>query len=186
MTTQKPNLMQNEIIILTTSIKQYCIFLLGMIWAFLLPVAPLLIVCGIAIFADTVMGLIRAKKLKEKITSRKLSQVISKMLLYQTTILFFFFLESILLHEFIALFSGIDLLLTKIVTTVLISVELLSFNESFTVISGFSMWSKFKQIIRRTGDAKKMVEDNLGDVLTRNKKEDNDEPNQANEEPLIK
>jgi hypothetical protein len=182
--TKKPNLMQHELIILTTSIKQNLIIFIGMLWAFFLPVAPLLIVCGLAILADTVMGVIKAYKLKEKITSRKLSRLISKMLLYQLTIILFFFLEKVLLHEFIALFSGIELLLTKIVTTVLISVEILSFNESFTAVAGFSIWDKFVSLVKRTGEAKKLVEDHLGDDVL--KPADEDKPNQATDEPLIK
>lgn len=175
--------MQHELIILTSTIKQNIIIFMGMLWAFFLPVAPLLIVCGLAIVADTVMGLIKAYKIKEKITSRKLSRVISKMLLYQLTIIVFFFLEKILLYEFVALFSGIDLLLTKIVTTVLISVEILSFNESFTAVAGFSLWDKFVSLVKRGGEAKKLVEDNFGDVLTPDKEDD--EPNQATDEPVI-
>ncbi len=159
------NQMHHELIILTTTIKQNIIIFMGLLWAFFLPVAPLLIVCGLAIFADTVMGLIKAYKLKEKITSRKLSRLISKMLLYQLTIILFFFLEKILLHEFVEFFSGIDLLLTKLVTTVLISVEILSFNESFTAVAGFSLWDKFVSLVKRGGEAKKLVEDNLGDVF---------------------
>jgi phage-related holin len=42
---------------------------------------------------DTFTGIWKAKKLKEKITSRKLSGIISKLALYEITVIMFFLID---------------------------------------------------------------------------------------------
>jgi len=54
---------------------------------FFVPLAPLAIAVGVAIALDTFLGVIAAKKTGEKITSRKFSQAILKMLIYQCVLL---------------------------------------------------------------------------------------------------
>ena len=102
------------------------IFLLSQIvCAFVLPIKPLIILVGLLIVLDTISGVYKAIKTKEKISSKKLSRVISKMLLYQCGLITFYILEKYLLGEFIISFSSIQFLLTKIVAVFFCSVELL-------------------------------------------------------------
>jgi hypothetical protein len=101
------------------------------------------------ILIDTVTGVYKAKKRKEKVTSRKLSQVISKMFLYQLTVITFFLLDKYLLGEFIGKFTSIPLFLTKVSAIILASIEVVSINENFTAITGKSMWTQIKLILWR-------------------------------------
>ncbi len=132
------------------NVKHSIITLLIIIASFISPVTPLLLVVGACILADTATGIWKASKLKQEITSRKLSQIISKMVLYQSAILLFFCIEKFVLSDLIILISSINLLLTKIVAATLISVELKSINENFETISGISIWDKFKLLLART------------------------------------
>jgi len=130
-----------------------------LILAFILPIRPLILVVGLCICLDTLIGLYRSKKLKQKITSHKLSNVISKMVLYQSAILLFFCIEKYILADFIAIFTGIEWFLTKIVAATLAAIELKSINESYEVITGYSLWDKFKGFLKRGKELKNELSD---------------------------
>ncbi len=136
---------------------------LAIIAAFLAPIKSLIIIVGICIAADTLMGLWKAKKTKTKITSRKLSTVISKMFLYQGAIVLFFCIEKYILADFVGYFVDIELFFTKLVASILIFIELMSMNENYIAISGVSIWGKFKEMIRRAKEVKEEIKDLAGD-----------------------
>jgi hypothetical protein len=131
----------------------------AIISAFLLPIKFIMLTVGFAIAADTLIGLYRAKKKGEKITSRKLSQVISKMVLYEGAVVLFFCIEQFILADFIILFTGIPLFLTKVVGALLVFIEVQSINESLESISGKGIWIRVKEMIRRAKDVKEDIED---------------------------
>lgn len=129
-------------------------YFIVVICAFFLPIAPLLLTVGLFIAADTVYGLYKAIKLKQKITSRKLSNVVSKMLLYQGCLMLFFMMEKFILSDLVLLFSEIPFLLTKLVATLLCLIELKSIDESYVALNKYSLWDKFKLMIRRAKELK--------------------------------
>ncbi len=135
----------------------------AIIFAFLAPISSLMLVVGFCIALDTLFGIWKAKKTKSKITSRRLSAVISKMVLYQSAVILFFVIEKFIIADFIGYFVDIELFITKIVASILIFIELLSINENFQVISGISLWGKFKEMIRRAKDVKDEIKDLAGD-----------------------
>lgn len=139
--------------------KTHFAALFAVIVAFFAPIAPLLLTVGLFILGDTVLGIYRAKKKKEKITSRKLSNIISKMVLYQGAVLLFFMLEKFILDEFIMMFINIPLFLTKIVAATLCVIEIKSMDESFISIYGFSVWDRFKGFLKRAKSTKTDIED---------------------------
>jgi hypothetical protein len=51
-----------------------------------------------------------------------------------------------------------DLFLTKIVACVLVFIELQSMNESYTIINGYSLWDKMKEMLKRGKDFKGEIE----------------------------
>lgn len=154
--------------------------LFKIIVAFLTPVVPLLLIVGGMIFIDTVTGLLKARKKKEKITSHKLGRVISKMLLYQLGIITFFLLEKYLLGEFIASFTSITFFLTKIVAVFFAGIELISINENLTEGYGINLFKQFKQMLLRV----KEVKEDIGDVVDLNKTEENNKnPDAVIEQP---
>lgn len=127
---------------------------LAIIAAFLAPVKALVIVVGACIVMDTITGMLKARKKKEPITSRKLSVVISKMFLYQGALILFFAIEKYILADFVGYFVDIPLFLTKILAAVLAGIELMSINENYQAISGVSIWGKFKEMLAMAKEVK--------------------------------
>jgi hypothetical protein len=127
--------------------------------AFLLPIKPLIILVGLCIFLDTIFGVWKAKKTNNKITSKGLSSIVSKMVLYQSAVILFFALEKFLVGDFILLFTSIPLFLTKVIATLLIGIELTSISENIEEATGVSVWQRIKIMLGRVKEIKNDVND---------------------------
>jgi hypothetical protein len=127
------------------------------ITAFFMPLIPLLIVVGICISLDTIFGIYRAYKKGEEITSRKLSNVISKMVLYQSCVLLFFLIEKLIIGDMVSEISSIPFLLTKLVAASLCFIELKSLDESYKSLYGYSLLKKIKSILMRAKEIKEEI-----------------------------
>lgn len=144
-------------------VKQKFLVLLQIIAAFLLPIKPLIILVGMMIILDTITGVWKAKKKGEPITSRRLSQVVSKMVLYQVALISMFVLDKHLLGEFISIFTSIQFFLTKVVAIFFCSIELISINEKVKIIYGLNLFQMFKNILIRVKELKEDVKDIVDD-----------------------
>jgi hypothetical protein len=82
--------MKTQLSLLLISIQKEILTLTSIIFAFFLPISGILIMIGVLIAIDTFTGIWKANKLKEKISSRKLSGIISKLALYEITVIMFF------------------------------------------------------------------------------------------------
>lgn len=122
--------------------------------AFLAPIYGIMVTVGVCILADTVMGVWKAKKLKETITSRKLSQIISKMFLYQATVILIYAVDKFILDGIIQQFFTVPLLATKMVALTLISIELFSIDENFRAVKKKGFWDYFKELSARAKQIK--------------------------------
>lgn len=127
--------------------------------AFIVPIKPLMLIVGFSIFIDTIFGIVKARKLKQKVISKKLSRIVSKMVLYELAILLFFCIEKYIIGDFIGLITSIPLILTKIVTATLVTIEIVSINENYEVISGVNIWSKFKSFLMKGKELKEDIKD---------------------------
>jgi len=146
--------MQTEAYKLIETVKSSLAVVVGIVLSFLMPIIPLILTVGGAIALDTITGVYRSYKTKEAITSRKLSVIVSKMLLYQLALVLFFVIETYVLQDIIGAFTSIPLILTKLVTTVLLFIELTSINENYKDISGVNVWDKFKDLLKRAKEIK--------------------------------
>ena len=138
------------------SIIQYVLLAILSIIA---PVVGLLLAVAFAIFLDTLLGVFKAIKLKQKITSRKMSQVISKLVLYQVSLLTIYGMDHFLLSEFLRLKFEIPYVATKIVALVLIFVEATSIKENFESAFGINIFQKLKTTLRRSKEIKDDVQE---------------------------
>lgn len=121
--------------------------------AILSPVKSLLLTVGFLIIADFIFGIYRAYKNNEVITSRKMGNSISKLLLYNLAILSVYFLDTYII--------GSGLHLEKICAGLISTVEIKSLDESFKTIFGFSIWDKLRKIIQRgSSTTKDILDDN--------------------------
>jgi hypothetical protein len=124
-------------------------FLKGKIWflaglAVFLPIKELMLTIGFLVGADMVVGIWKALKLKQRIRSRRMSDTITKLLLYQIAIMSGFLIESFIISELIPI--------TKLVATVIAVIEFKSIIESIESVTGKDLWSRIKTIIGRKSE----------------------------------
>lgn len=146
--------MRMQLAILLGTIKESLVQLLTVIGAFFLPISGILFLIGFAIVIDTLTGIWKAKKLKIKITSRKLSAIVSKFFLYEMAVIGFYLIDFWILNDIILKFFSVPLMLTKILSLVLCSIEIMSINENYKAVKQIDIWSAFKQLLQRSKEIK--------------------------------
>ena len=148
--------MKAQLSLLLISIQSQLLTLISICFAFFLPISGILIMIGILIAIDTFTGIWKAKKIGDKITSRKLSSIISKLALYEVTVIMFFLIDQFILNDIILTFFSVPFMLTKVVALVLASVEVISINENIKVIStrNLDLWQSAKALFARAKDIK--------------------------------
>ena len=146
--------MRLQLTILLASIKQYIIQLLTVIGAFFLPISGILFLIGFAIVIDTITGIWKAKKLKIAITSRRLSAIISKLMLYEVAVIGFYLIDYFILNDIILKFFSVPLMLTKILSLILCSIEVMSINENYKAVKGIDIWQGMKNLFARAKEIK--------------------------------
>lgn len=122
---------------------------MAIISAFFMPICGILILIFSAVILDTITGIWKAKKTKQSVTSRKLSAIISKILLYEATVMLFYAMDKFLLNDIIISFFSIELLTTKVLALVLVSVEIISINENFKAVKGLDLFASLKNLFAR-------------------------------------
>ena len=156
--------MKTQLYILTTKIKLYSTKLMAIILSFFLPIVGILILIAASVILDTITGIWKAKKLKQPITSRRLSAIISKILLYEATVMLFYAMDKFLLNDIVISFFSIELLTTKVLALVLVSIEVISINENYRAIYQKDLWDALKNLFARakevTSDFKNINEKN--------------------------
>ena len=125
------------------------------------PIYGLLLAVGSAIILDTLTGLFKVIKLQgwKQIQSRKLSQVISKMALYEVCILLLFIIDKFLLNEFVKHSFGFDFMFTKICAILLIFTELVSIKENIEETYNISIWTMLRSLFNRAKEIKKDIDE---------------------------
>jgi hypothetical protein len=151
--------MKTQLTILIKTMQANWIKLMAMLWAFLMPISGLLFLVGFVIVLDTVTGIWKSYKNKVKITSRGLSAIISKMLLYEVTVVLFYMIDTFILNNIILQFFSVDLLLTKVLALILVSIEVMSINENYKAVKGLDLWQAMKNLFARAKEIKKEVDE---------------------------
>ncbi len=141
--------MKEQLLLLITKTKLYSMELLTVVSSFFLPIYGILILIFFCIVFDTITGIWKAKKTKTPVTSRRLSAIISKVLLYEATVMLFYLMDYYLLNDIVMTFFSIELLTTKILALVLVSVEIVSINENYKAVKGIDLWASLKNLFAR-------------------------------------
>lgn len=115
--------------------------LLASIFGVIAPVSAIIYTLTFIIFLDFVFGICKSIKFKDTITSRKMSQSISKIFLYNLLIIGLFVMDKYVLN------SGIGL--EKVGASLIILVEIRSIDEHFTKIFGYSLWERISEQFKR-------------------------------------
>ena len=146
--------MKLQLYLLLYSIKNSALKLITIIFSFFLPIAGILGLLFTLILADTATGIWKAKHLKEKITSRKLSTIISKVLLYELCVILFYLIDYFILNDIILTFFSVPLMLTKVLALVLASIEIMSISENWRVVKGINLYQSAKLLFSRAKEVK--------------------------------
>lgn len=109
-----------------------------------MPIAPTLIWLGALIFIDLVMGIWKSKKKKEKITSRKLSHTVTKLVLYLLAVVVCHIVDT----QFLTL-DWLPATSTQLVAGFLAVIELKSIMENISDILGIQLWEWIKNKLNR-------------------------------------
>lgn len=121
------------------------------LFSVLSPVKPMVIMAVATIILDMFFGIWRSVKKNgwASIRSRRLSNTISKSLLYSGAIVFIFLLEKYVLSDLLSYFIAVDLVLTKAFTAFCVFTEVKSINESYYSVKGVNVWDKFMKFVKR-------------------------------------
>ena len=150
--------MKLQLSILLSSIQKSSLQLLAVVSTFFLPISGILFLIGFAIVIDTITGIWKSKKLNIPITSRKLSAIISKLMLYEIAVILFYLIDRFILNDIILVFFSIPLMLTKILALVLVSIETLSISENIKAVKGIDLWQSMKLLFARARDIKQDID----------------------------
>ena len=131
--------------------------ILAILVSFISPIVGVLIAVGAFILLDTIVGIWKAKKIKQKVTSRRLASIVNKMLVYQLTTITFFTLDWFIINDIILEFLSVEFALTKAIAVVLISIEFFSINESFEMATGKGLIARFKDLMNKYKENKKVL-----------------------------
>lgn len=119
------------------------------ILVFFAPIQGILITVGGFIALDTATGVWKSKKNDIPITSKKLSKVISKMVLYNSCVLLSYLLDYYVIGDILEKLFSIEGLMVKVVALLLIFIESKSINENYYAAKGVNLWSEFKKLLSR-------------------------------------
>jgi len=150
--------MKLQLSILLSSIQKSSLQLLAVVSTFFLPITGILFLIGFAIVIDTITGVWKAKKLGIPITSRKLSAIISKLMLYEVAVILFYLIDRFILNDIILTFFSVPLMLTKILSLVLVSIEVISISENYKAVKGIDLWQAMKLLFARARDIKQDID----------------------------
>jgi len=140
---------------------RYLQYIVASIVLLFAPIYGLLIAVAAAIILDTFTGIFKSIKLDgfKSIRSRKLSNIVSKMLLYEVCILLLFLIDKFLLNEFIIKSFGIEFMFTKICAILLIFIELVSIKENIEDAFKIEIWPMIKKVLSRVKEIKSDIDD---------------------------
>ena len=146
--------MRLQLFLLLYSIKNSALKLLTICFSFFIPISGILGLLFALILSDTATGIWKAKHLKQEITSRKLSAIISKILLYELCVILFFLIDYFILNDIILTVFSVPLMLTKILALILASIEIQSISENWRIVKGVNLWQSAKLLFTRAIDIK--------------------------------
>ena len=150
--------MKTQLAILLLSIQSNLLTLISIITAFFMPISGILFLVGFLILIDTITGIWKAKKLKQAITSRKLSAIVSKLALYECAVIMLYLIDFWILDAIVLKFFSVPLMVTKITALTLCSIELISISENYKVIYGINIWQSLKNLLKRGAELKDDVD----------------------------
>ena len=141
--------------------RTFLLQLLAALLLFFAPIQQLVMVVGLAIMLDTFTGIYKSVKLGgwRSIRSRKLSNIISKLVLYEVSIILLYPIDKFLLNELLLNVVSVQFFSTKVACVLLILVELTSIKENIEAALKINIWQILKKAINRAKELKDDIDD---------------------------
>ena len=141
--------------------RTFLLQLLAALVLFFAPIQQLVMVVGLAILLDTFTGIYKSVKLSgwKSIRSRKLSNIISKMVLYEISIIVLYPIDKFLLNELLLNVVSVQFFSTKVACVLLILVEITSIKENIEAALKINIWKNLKNLINRAKEISNNVDD---------------------------
>jgi UDP-N-acetylmuramyl pentapeptide phosphotransferase/UDP-N-acetylglucosamine-1-phosphate transferase len=131
----------------------------GMLF-FFSPVAFLVLGVALVSVIDSIYGIKKAKKNGIKPSSKKFRYgFVPKVGGYTVVILLTYFLDFYLINEFTKSWVSIPYVSTKIISIIFIANEVVSIDENWQVIKGYSFLKKFYNLIVKVKNVRKKIEE---------------------------
>jgi hypothetical protein len=120
------------------------------------PITPLILITFGAIILDLYFGLWKVVRLSgwKAIKSRRMSDTITKTLLYVGAIVMIFLAEKFILVDISKNYTNIEFLLTKGFTLFCLITEGKSINESYHAVTGKNLWKNLIIFVQRAREEK--------------------------------
>ena len=151
--------MKTQLTILLNTMQANWVKLLATLSAFISPIYGLLLLIIFVITMDTLTGIWKAKKNKVPVTSRGASAMASKIGLYSMTLFMFYCIDALILNSIILQFFSVNLVFTKGLALILVSIEVMSINENYKAVKGLDLWQAMKNLFARAKEIKKEVDE---------------------------
>ena len=148
--------MKTQVLLLTTKLQTYSTKLMAIICSVFYLLLVFLFLLLVRLFLILSQVFWKAKKLKQPITSKRLSSIISKILLYEATVILFYLIDYFLVNDIVQSFFSIEMLTTKVLALTLVSIEVISINENYKAVKGIDLWASLKNLFSR---AKEVTQD---------------------------
>jgi hypothetical protein len=141
--------------------KTYLLNALAGLLLFFTPIQGLVITVGMIVILDTFTGIFKSIKLKgwSSIRSRILSNIISKMLLYEICIVLLFPIDKFLLNDLLIHIISVKYFATKLVCIVIILIEGTSIKENIEEAMNVNIWKLIKNILSRAKEVKHDIDE---------------------------
>ena len=139
--------------------KTYLINILTGLVLFFTPIQGLLLGVGAIIILDTFTGIFKSVKVGgwRSIKSRILSNIISKMLLYEICIILLYPIDKYLLNELLMHLVSIQFFATKLTCVILIFIEGVSIKENIEEALKVNIWQLLRNAIKRAKEVKQDI-----------------------------
>lgn len=141
--------------------KTYLLNAIAGLLLFFTPIQGLVITVGMIVLLDTFTGIFKSVKLKGwcSIRSRILSNIISKMLLYEMCIVLLFPIDKFLLNDLLLHLISVEYFATKLTCIVIILIEGTSIKENIEEALNIKIWQILRNIIKRAKEVKQDIDD---------------------------
>jgi hypothetical protein len=137
--------------------KAYLTTIFSALAALLTPIKPLILMAFFAIVLDTYFGIWKTVRKDgwKAVRSRRLSDTITKSLLYVGAIICIFLAEKFILADVFQNYTSVEFMLTKLFTLFCLMTEVKSMSESYKEVTGKNLWRAFFMFVQRTRENRK-------------------------------